>query len=139
MSFLEARDQLLAFAATPLKCSRVPRVPSLPSSGTFSGSGSVPKGSGVTTPTSPGTSSTSAASVGDQVLQVDFQKQNSSGFVSSSVMTLEALCITSNSIAESTKSKYRSVFLCFQKYGRAKGVNILTYSFSQILFIGFLL
>ena len=139
MSFLEARDQLRAFAATPLKCSRVPRVPSLPSSRTFSGSGSVPEGSGVTTPTSPGTSSTSAASVGDQVLQVDFQKQNSSGFVSSSVMPLEALCIASNSIAESTKSKYRSVFLRFQKYGRAKGVNILTYSFSQILFIGFLL
>ena len=136
MSFLEARDQLRAFATTPLKYSRVPRVVTLPSSRAFSGSDSVPEGPGGTTPTSPGSSSTSAASVGDQVLQVDFQEQNSSGFVSSLVMPVEALCIASNSIAESSTSKYRSVFLCFQKYGRAKGVNILNYSFSQMVSFG---
>ena len=38
LSFLEARDQLRSFAATPMKYSRVPRVVTLPSSRASSGS-----------------------------------------------------------------------------------------------------
>ena len=124
MSFLESRDQLRAFATTPLKYSRVPRVVTLPSSRAFSGSGSVPEGPRGTTPTSAGSYSSNTVPVEEQVLQVNFQEQNSSGFVSSLVMPVEAICIASNSIAESTKSKYRSVFLRFQKYGRAKGIRL---------------
>ena len=54
-------------------------------------------------------------------------------------MPQEAILIASNSIAQSTRSKYKSVFHRFEKYGRAMGCNVLNYSFSQILLIGFLL
>ena len=72
MTFLEARDQLRLFAATPLKSSKLPRVPALPSSKSL-----VSARLRSTTPTSTGTPSTSAASVG--ILQAEFQKQNSFG------------------------------------------------------------
>ena len=86
LSFLEARDQLRSFAATPLKYSRVPRVVTLPSSRASSGSGSVPVGASGTTPTSLGSSSSNPVQVEEQVLQVDFQEQNRNSFVSSLVM-----------------------------------------------------
>ena len=136
MTFLEARDQLRLLAATPMKSSRLPRVPALPSSSSLD-SARFRSTTPTSTSSSTGTPSTSTASVG--ILRAEFQKQDSAGLVSNSVMPLEALSIASNSVAESTKTKYRNVFIRFQKFGRAKGINILTYSFSQILFIGFLL
>ena len=54
-------------------------------------------------------------------------------------MPEEAILIASNSIAKSTRLKYKSVFNRFIVYGRAMGCNVLNYSFSQILLIGFLL
>ena len=137
MTVSEARDTLRALAAAPMNSQRVTRVSTLPSSRPGQSLG--PERSGCTTTTSPGTLSTSAASVGVQVLQSEFQKQDSSGSVSISSMPLEALRIASNSVADSTKAKYISMFFRFQKFGRAKGINVLTYSFSQILFIGFLI
>ena len=123
MTVSEARDTLRALAAAPMKSQRVTRVSTLPSSRPGSSQG--PRRSSCTTVSSPGTPSTSAASVGVQVLQSEFQKQDSSGSVSSSSMPLEALRIASNSVADSTKSKYKSIFLRFQKFGSAKGINIL--------------
>ena len=64
-------------------------------------------------------------------------EQNSSG--SNLVMPNEALLIASNSIAKSTRSKYKKNFNRFVAYGRAMGCNVLNYTFSQILIIGFLL
>ena len=137
MTVSEARDTLRALAATPFKSQRVARVSTSPSYRPGSGQG--PRKPSCTTVSSPGNPSTSATLVGVQVLQSEFQKQDDSGSVSSSSMPLEALRIASNSVTDSTKSKYKSMFLRFQKFGRAKGINVLTYSFSQILFIGFLI
>ena len=118
----------LAVVTSTPSTSRVPLSPS--------GLASAP---GSTSASSRGTSS---YSVGDSrvrsvVQEVDFREQNSN--VSNFVMPAEALLIAGNSISNSTRSKYKSVFKRFIVYGPAMGTNVLNYSFSQVLVIGFFL
>ena len=56
-----------------------------------------------------------------------------------SSMPVEAVNIALSSIADSTLTKYKLMFTRFQNFANAKGVNVLEYKFSKILFIGFLL
>ena len=56
-----------------------------------------------------------------------------------SSMPVEAVNIALSSIADSTLAKYKLMFKRFQIFANAKGVNVLEYRFSKILFIGFLL
>ena len=135
MTVAEARDALRTVVSTPFKS---PGIARLSSSASYRpGSSKGPRRSSCSTVSSPGISPTSAASV--EVSQPEFQKQDDFGLVSSCSMPLEAISIASNSVTTSTKSKYKSMFLRFQKFGRAKGINVLQYSFSKILFIGFLI
>ena len=69
--------------------------------------------------------------------EVEFCSQNSN--VSNLVMPDEVLLIAGNSLSNSTRSKYKSVFNRFIVYGRTMGTNVLNYSFSQVLVIGFFL
>ena len=91
-------------------------------------SGSTPVGARRTAPPSQGSSRLSSASPVQPEVQVEFQEQSSS--VSSLVMPEEAILIASNSIAKSTRLKYKSVFNRFVVYGHAMGCNVLNYSFS---------
>ena len=97
-----------SFAATPMKLSRVARVVTSPSTRASSALGSTPVGARGPTSSSQGSSRLSTASRVQPEVQVEFQKQN--GSVSNLVMPEEALLIASNSIAKSTRSKYKSVF-----------------------------
>ena len=67
----------------------------------------------------------------------DFCSQNTT--VGNLVMPVEALIIASDSICSSTRSKYNSMFRLFVSYGQQMGTNVLLYSFSQVLVIGFFL
>lgn len=135
LTVAEARDALRTVVSTPFKSPRIARLSS--SAPSRPGSNTGPRRSSCSTVSSPGIIPTSTASV--EVSQQEFQKQDDFGFVSSCSMPLEAISIASNSVTASTKSKYKSMFLRFQQFGRAKGINILQYSFSKILFIGFLI
>ena len=85
----------------------------------------------------PGSTSVGESTVRPDVQEVGFRSQNSN--VSNLVMPDEALLIAGNSICPSTRSKYKSMFNRFIMYGRTMGTNVLLYSFSQVLVIGFFL
>ena len=81
----------------------------------------------------PGASSVSSS-------QNNFPLEDMNNAVSNdSTMPVEAVNIALSSITDSTLSKYKLMFARFQNFANAKGVNILEYKFSKVLFIGFLL
>ena len=86
--------------------------------------------------TRPRSTSMGGSTVWPEDQEVQFRSQNSN--VSNLVMPDEALLIAGNSICPSTRSKYKSMFNRFIMYGRTMGTNVLLYSFSQVLVIGFL-
>ena len=133
----QARDALRTVVSTPFKSPRGARLSSLTSSRPGSSSCSGPRSSRGSTVSSPSSSTPSARSV--EVSQEAFQLQDEFGSVSNSSMPIEAIRIASSSVTASTLSKYKSMFSRFKQFGRAKGINILQYSFSKILFIGFLI
>ena len=146
----QARDALRTVVSTPFKSPRGARLSSSTSSrpGSSSCSGprySRPSSSSCLGPrssrgspiSSPGSSTPSASSV--EVSEEAFQLQDQFGAVSNSSMPIEAIRIASSSVTASTLSKYKLMFSRFKQFGRAKGINVLQYSFSKILFVGFLI
>ena len=129
LTVAQARDALRTVVSTPFKSPRGARLSSLTPSRPSLSSCSGPRSSSSSTVSSPGSITTTASSV--EVSQQEFQLQDEFGSVSSSSMPIEAISIASSSVTASTMSKYKSMFLRFQQFGRAKGINILQYSFSK--------
>ena len=145
----QARDALRRVVSTPLKLPRGARLASTPSrpvssscSGTRSSrpsasSCSGPRSATVSAFSSPGPSTQRTSSV--EVSEEPFQLQDQFGAVSNNSMPVEAVRIALSSVTASTLSKYKLMFAKFKQFGHAKGINILEYSFSKVLFVAFLI
>ena len=146
MTVSQARDILRRVGSTPLK---LPRCVSSSSalSRTASSSWSIPRSSQPSTQSCSSARSTTLSvpsrptqrpgSV--EVSEDPFQLEDKNGAVSNNSMPAEAVNIALCSVSASTLAKYKLMFTRFQKFATAKGVNILEYSFTKVLFIGFLL
>ena len=145
----QARDALRKVVSTPLKLPRGARLsstPSRPVSSSCSGSRSsqtrASSCSGARSATLSAVSSPGPSTQGTSSLEVSeepFQLQDKNGAVSNNSMPVEAVRIALSSVTALTLSKYKLMFARFKKFGQAKGVNVLEYLFSKVLFIGFLI